>query len=72
MSKVTVAKGCKVMVTGAVPGTQAEKVLTAAGLQGFIEGAKIISVNGREMSSVTEEGVLTALRGKKPLYIKIR
>ena len=72
MSNVTVTKGCKVLVTGAVPGTQAEKLFTNANLLPFIEGARIVSVNGREMASVTEEGVLTALRGKRPLYIKIR
>ena len=68
----TVVTGTKVVITGAVANSQAERVFSASGVQPFMQGATIASVNGKTFKGVDEDGVLALLRGPRPLYISVR
>lgn len=68
----TVITGTKVVITGAVANSQAERVFAASGVQPFMQGATIASVNGKTFKGVDEDGVLALLRGQRPLYISVR
>jgi hypothetical protein len=65
-------KGSRVMVTGAVKGSQAEKLFEQSGVRAFLEGATIVSVNGKSFKFVDEKAVLQSLKGARPLYITIK
>ena len=68
----TVITGTKVVITGAVPNSQAERVFAASGVQAFMQDATVSSVNGKTFKGVDEDGVLELLRGPRPLYISVR
>jgi hypothetical protein len=68
----TVITGTKVVITGAVANSQAERVFAASGVQAYMQGATISSVNGKNFKGVDEDGVLALLRGQRPLYIAVR
>ena len=67
-----VKKGSRVMLTGAVKGSQAEKLCVQSGLSDFLEGATIVSVNGKSFKYLDEKAVLQSLKGARPLYITIK
>ena len=71
-SKNTAKKGSRVLVTGAVKGSQAEKLFDQSGVGGFLEGATIISVNGKSFKHLDEKAVLQSLKGARPMYITIK
>lgn len=65
-------QGCRAIITGAVPGTQAERVLKDKNLFQYFMNSSIIAVNGKNTKTLEEDGVLTLLRGARPLFISIR
>lgn len=66
------ANGCRAVVTGAVPGTQAERVLNEKNLTAHYVNSTIIAVNGKNTKTLNEDGVLALLRGPRPLFVTIR
>jgi len=70
--KAASKKGSRVQVIGAVKGSQAERIFEASGIQPFMEGATIVSVNGKAFKNLDEEGVMQCLRGARPLYITVK
>lgn len=64
--------GSKVVITGAVEGSQAERVFEASGIRSFMQHATIVAVNGKSFKGVNEDGVINLLRGSRPLYITVR
>jgi hypothetical protein len=64
--------GSKVVITGAVEGSQAERVFEASGIRAFMQHATITAVNGKSFRGVDEDGVINLLRGARPLYITVR
>lgn len=65
-------KGCRAVITGAVSGTQAERVLREKNLTQYYVNSSIIAVNGKNTKVLDEEGVLGLLRGARPIFITIR
>jgi hypothetical protein len=61
-----------VVITGAVEGSQAERVFEASGIRAFMQHATIVAVNGKSFKGVNEDGVIALLRGARPLYITVR
>jgi hypothetical protein len=61
-----------VVITGAVEGSQAERVFEASGIRPFMQHATIVAVNGKSFRGVNEDGVINLLRGARPLYITVR
>jgi hypothetical protein len=64
--------GSKVVITGAVEGSQAERVFESSGVRDFMQHATITAVNGKSFRGVDEDGVIALLRGTRPLYITVR
>jgi hypothetical protein len=67
-----VKKGSRVLVTGAVKGSQAERLFEQSGVRAFMEGATIVSVNGKSFKFLDEKAVLQSLKGARPLYVTIK
>jgi hypothetical protein len=70
--KSSLKKGSRVMVTGAVKGSQADRLFELSGVRAFLEGATIVSVNGKSFKYLDEHAVLQSLKGARPLYITIK
>ena len=71
-SNAPTIQGCRAVITGAVPGTQAERVLAEKNLAAHFVNSTIIAVNGKNTKTLEENGVLALLRGSRPLFITIR
>jgi hypothetical protein len=68
----TPVHGCRAVITGSVPGTQAERVIREKNLSAYYVNSTIIAVNGKNTKTLEEEGVLALLKGARPLFITIR
>ena len=70
--KKKMKSGSRVLVTGAVKGSQAEKLFDESGIRSFLDGATIVSVNGKSFKYLDENAVLQSLKGSRPLYVTIK
>lgn len=64
--------GCRVHVSGTMPGSPAEKTLREKGLLAYYANAKIVSVNAKPVQGMEEEELLQYLKSVRPLFLTIR
>jgi hypothetical protein len=64
--------GCRVHISGTMPGSPAEKALRDKGLIGYYMNAKIVSVNAKAVQGMQEEELLQYLKSVRPLFLNIR